>query len=135
MFNMASSGTLLISFHVFSRNEELYISKELNKNVLASEGKSHRPETMTTILPQKINMLAMTSQFWMSGKIKNFAQSKLTLQGPVVWMLVSAKPGLNFNPCFFFFLSKALSQIIFSIFFSTSNHQIVGKENSTELAV
>ena len=37
--------------------------KELNKNVLASEGKPHRPETMKTTLPQKISMLAMTSQF------------------------------------------------------------------------
>ena len=50
---MASSGTSPISLHVFSCNEELYISKELNKNVLASEGKSHQPETMTTIFPQK----------------------------------------------------------------------------------
>ena len=48
--------------------------------------------------------------------------------------LVSANPGLNFNSDFFSFLSKALSRIIFSIFFSLSNHQIVGKENSTELA-
>ena len=60
---MASSDTSLISLHVFSHNEELYISKELNKNVLASEGKPHRPETMKTTLPQKISMLAMTSQF------------------------------------------------------------------------
>ena len=56
------------------------------------------------------------------------------LQGPVVRTRVSANPGLNFNRGFFFFLSKALSRIIFSIFFSISNHQIVGKENSTELA-
>ena len=54
--------------------------------------------------------------------------------GPVVRTLVSANPGLNFNPGFFFFLSNALSRIIFYIFFSISNHQIVGKENSTELA-
>ena len=54
--------------------------------------------------------------------------------GPVVRTRVSAYPGLNFNPGFFFFLPKALSWIIFSIFFSISNHQIVGTENSTELA-
>ena len=34
----------------------------------------------------------------------------------VVQMRLSANPGLNFNPGFFFFLPKALSQIIFSIF-------------------
>ena len=49
-------------------------------------------------------------------------------------MPVSANPGLNFNPGFFFFLSKALSRIIFSILFRVSNHQIVDKENLTELA-
>ena len=38
-------------------------------------------------------------------------------QGPVVRTRVSANPRLNFNPGFFFFLPKALSRIIFSIFF------------------
>ena len=45
----------------------------------------------------------------------------VTYQGPVVRMLVSPNPGLNFNPGFFFFLSKALSQIIFSIFLAYPN--------------
>ena len=40
----------------------------------------------------------------------------VTYQGPVVRTPVSANPGLNFNPGFFFFLSKALSRIISSIF-------------------
>ena len=52
-----------------------------------------------------------------------------TDQGPVVRTLLSANLGLNFNPGFFFLLSKALSQIIFSILFTVSNHQIVFKEN------
>ena len=50
-------------------------------------------------------------------------------QDPVVRTPVSANPGLNFNPSFFIFLSKALSRIIFSILFRVSNYQIVGKEN------
>ena len=49
--------------------------------------------------------------------------------GPVVRTPVSASPGLNFNPGFFIFLSKALSLVIFSILFRISNHQIVCKEN------
>ena len=53
----------------------------------------------------------------------------MTALGPVVRTLVSVNPGLNFNPGFFFFLSKALSWIIFYINFRVSNHQIVGKEN------
>ena len=53
----------------------------------------------------------------------------MTALGPVVRTLVSANLGLNFNPGFFFFLSKALSWIIFYINFRVSNHQIVGKEN------
>ena len=54
--------------------------------------------------------------------------------GPVVRTPVSADPGLNFNPGFFFFIPKALSPDNFLYSFSISNHQIVGKENSTELA-
>ena len=54
---------------------------------------------------------------------------RLTALGPVVRTLVSANPGLNFNPRFLIFLSKALSRIIFSFLFRVSNHQIVGKEN------
>ena len=54
--------------------------------------------------------------------------------GPVVRTPVSANPGLNFNPGFFFFLSKAPSRIIFSILFRVSNNQIVGKENLTEFS-
>ena len=50
-------------------------------------------------------------------------------QGPVVRTPVSANPGLNFNPGFVFFLSKALSRIIFSILFRVSNHQIESKKN------
>ena len=49
--------------------------------------------------------------------------------GGVVQTPVSANPGLNFNPGFFFFLSKALSRIIFSVIFRVSNHQILGKGN------
>ena len=56
------------------------------------------------------------------------------ISGRVVQTPVSTNPGLNFNPGFFFFLSKALSRIIFSIIFRVSNHQIVGKENSTGFA-
>ena len=48
--------------------------------------------------------------------------------GPVVRTPVRANPGLNFNPGFFFFLSKALSRIIFSLLCRVSNHQIVNKE-------
>ena len=44
---------------------------------------------------------------------------------PVVRTPVSANPGLNFNPGFFFFLSKAQLRIIFSILFRVSNNRIV----------
>ena len=42
------------------------------------------------------------------------------LLGPVVRTPVSANPGLNFNQGFFFFSSKALSQMIFYIFLEYS---------------
>ena len=49
------------------------------------------------------------------------------MQGRVVQRPVSANPGLNFNPGFFFFSSKAFSRKIFSILFRVFNHQIVEK--------
>ena len=54
---------------------------------------------------------------------------QINIQGPVVRMQVTANPRINFDPGFFFFLSKALFRIIFYIIFSVSIHQIVGKEN------
>ena len=45
---------------------------------------------------------------------------RATHQGPVVRMLVSANPGWNFNPGFFFFLSRALSWIILNLLFELS---------------
>ena len=53
----------------------------------------------------------------------------MEVQGPVVRTTVSTYPGLNFNPGFFFFLSKALYRIVFSVLFNVSYHKIVGKEN------
>ena len=52
-----------------------------------------------------------------------------TYLGPVVRTPVSTNLRLNFNPGFFFLLSKALSRISFFILFRISNHQIVGREN------
>ena len=49
----------------FSSSKEVYASKEVKENALASEGKSCRPRTK--IKPQKINMPAMTSQCKTSG--------------------------------------------------------------------
>ena len=44
----------------------------------------------------------------------------------------NVNPGLNFNPTFFFFCSKAFSRIILPIHFIASNHQIEDKKNETE---
>ena len=48
-------------------------------------------------------------------------------QVSVAQRLVSAKPGLNFNPFLFsvFFFSKAFSPITFSVLFRAFNYQIV----------
>ena len=55
-------------------------------------------------------------------------------QGPAVRRPISANPGLNFNPGFFFFCSKVFSRVISSLLFRASNHQIVGRKNKTEFA-
>ena len=49
--------------------------------------------------------------------------------GPVVRRPISANLGLNFDPSFFFFCSKAFSPIIFSIIFRACNYQTVDKTN------
>ena len=60
---------------------------------------------------------------------KKIDHVKIIVQGRVVQRLVSANPGLNFNPDLFFFSSKAFSQKIFSILLRVTNHQIVDKKN------
>ena len=44
--------------------------------------------------------------------------------GPVVPGPISANPGLNFNPGYFFFCSKVFSPVISSLLFIASNHQL-----------
>ena len=51
--------------------------------------------------------------------------------GRVARRPVSANPGLNFNPGYFFFSSKAFSQKIYCILFRVFNHKIV--ENRIKL--
>ena len=56
---------------------------------------------------------------------------------PIVQRPISVNPGLNYHPGFFFFYSKALSQLIFSFLLRVSNddnNQIVDKKNLTEFA-
>ena len=74
---------------------------------------------------------------WAPSGLNEFPEVRfefLFILGPVVRTPVSANLGLNFNPGFVFFLSKAHSRIIFSILLRVSNHQIVDKENLTEFA-
>ena len=70
-------------------------------------------------------------EFYGYGKILDISDDWILFAalGPIIRTPVSANLGLNFNPGFLIFLSKALSRIIFSILFRASNHQIVGKEN------
>ena len=56
----------------FSRNEELYVSKEVKENALASQGKSYRPET----IPAK-NSLCLSRPLSLKQAAKvTFAQLK-----------------------------------------------------------
>ena len=92
---------------------------------LSSEDKGASP-----VFIQYLNlwdMLGSACQRW--TLLIDFAHFLLRLNqqlGPVVRTPVSANPG------FFFFLSRALYRIIFSILFRVSNHEIVGKDNKTE---
>ena len=42
---------------------------------------------------------------------------------------LALNPGVEFNPGFFFFCSKAFPWLIFSVIFRASNHQLVDKKN------
>ena len=80
----------------------------------------------------KIILNSIKGNFWSykkKRKTRKLLPIAFNVLGPVVRTPVSANPGLNFNPGFFIFLSKALSLIIFSFLFRVSNYQIVGKEN------
>ena len=71
--------------------------------------------TLSTFIYKYWSVLSLYfSLFSHSRAIHIFTQ--LEGQGPVVRMPISANPGLNFNQGFFFFSSKALSQMIFYIF-------------------
>ena len=83
----------------------------------------------TSLVPKQFNVFMRTFGLVLLKRATTGARNR-NLQGPVVRTTsVSANPGLNFNLGFFFFLSKAFSWIIFSIFFRVYNHHIVGKEN------
>ena len=69
---------------------------------------------------------ARMAQWWEHSPSTSVAQVRV--QGPVVRKPISVNPRLNFNPSFFFFLSKALPRKIFSILFRVSYHQILGIE-------
>ena len=58
-----------------------------------------------------------------------------SLLRPVVRRPISAYPGLSFNLGYFIPFFKGLFQIISSILFRTSRHQIVGKSKYTECAL
>ena len=68
-------------------------------------------------------------QQWSPSWLPSWILPRIGNQGPVVRTPVRANLRLNFNPGFFFLLSKALSRIIFFILFRVSSHQIVGREN------
>ena len=50
-------------------------------------------------------------------------------QGPVVRSPISVNPGVNFNLGSFFFWSTAFPQVVFSILFRVSYHQVVDEKN------
>ena len=59
----------------------------------------------------------------------------LTTHSPVVGRLISANPGLNFNPGFSISLFKSLFELIFPIFCRVSSNHILDKKNQTEFSV
>ena len=87
---------------LISRNEELYISKEANKeNALASEGKSCRP--------QKINMHVTTSQYdihvySISGQNSHLHTQNVFLQGIINY---STEKSIYWNKQHFCMIGKS----------------------------
>ena len=47
----------------------------------------------------------------------------------VPFLFLAVRTQVKFNPGFFFLCSIAFSQIIFSVIFRASNHQLVDKKN------
>ena len=66
-------------------------------------------------------------KFLDKGKIGNKCSIVID-QGPVVQRLISANPGLNFNPGFYISLFKSRFGIILPTVFRAFNYQIVVKK-------
>ena len=104
----------------------------LQPGVLTTRGLLTRGLTSSGLYKQgSYNQGCYNLGFWQPGVLQ---PGVCYNQGPVVRRPISANPGLNFNPGFFFFCSKVFSQVISSLFFRASNHQIVGRKNKTEFA-
>ena len=83
------------------------------------------------VLDLELTICHLFDPQWSTNRTAKYIKYALLMWdalGPVVRTPVNANLRLNFNPGFFFLLSKALSRIIFFIVFRVSNHQIVGKE-------
>ena len=113
--SMASKGTLLIDSCHSSITCRLQGLLPLLRVVGFHSKLVHILLLQTSLVPKQLNVFMRTFKLVLLLRATRGARSP-NLQGPVVRTPVSANPGLNFNLGFFFFLSKAFSWIIFSIF-------------------
>ena len=113
--SMASKGTLLIDSCHSSITCRLQGLLPLLRVVGFHSKLVHILLLQTSLVPKQFNVFMRTFGLVLLKRATRGARSP-NLQSPVVRTPVSANPGLNFNLGFFFFLSKAFSWIIFSIF-------------------
>ena len=114
--SMASKGTLLIDSSHSSITCRLQGLLPLLRVVGFHSKLVHILLLQTSLVPKQFNVFMRTFKLVLLLRATRGARSP-NLQGPVVRTTpVSANPGLNFNLGFFFFLSKAFSWVIFSIF-------------------
>ena len=105
--------------------KDCHSGKDLQKQLLTT--KSHQAEGSCLLTTVSICLKShkwSTSIFFLQHQYNNIKRKAMRKRE-----IITRAQLLNVNPGFFFFLSKALSRIIFSILLRVSSHQVVGKEN------
>ena len=105
--------------------KDCHSGKDLQKQLLTA--KFHQAEGSCLLTTVSICLKShkwSTSIFFLQHQYNNIKGKAMRKRE-----IITRAQLLNVNPGFFFFLSKALSRIIFSILLRVSSHQVLGKEN------
>ena len=120
-------STQVAVVHCSAQTTPMHVLQKLQQSCMvisSNTGRVYRPKDCERLVLYLKDLNLPKPDKWGTSQLIAFLQQVLVIDnlGPVVRTPVSANPGLNFNPGSFIFLSKALSQVIFSFLLRVSNH-------------